>query len=811
MILNRNELLSIKKPARYTNNELNAAKKDWDATAVRLGLVFPEMYQIAESGLGLKILYGIVNSQPNYLADRIYAPDIDFETLLKDTGRELLSLENEKRLREFDLLGVTLQFELTYTNILTILSLGNIPFLSSERDESYPLLFAGGPSAFNPEPLAQFFDFFCIGDGEEIIVEVLKEYEKIKDKKLSKNEILESLVNIEGVYIPSFYEVTYDESSRIKEFKPVKEKYPNRIKKRIVKNLDTAYFPTCPIVPFEEAVHDRIILELYRGCTAGCRFCQAGIIYRPLRERSPEVLLNQAIESYDKTGYGEISLVSLSSVDYSNIIQLLDSLREQFKDNYIETSLSSLRMNSFSIELAQKISTARKTGLTFAPEAGSQRLRDVINKGVTKDDIFNTLINAKKAGWKKVKLYFMLGLPTETEDDLNEFIALVEEILAKTGLDLTISFSLFVPKSHTPFQWENQVKTNIFQDKINIINNLLPRKKLNLDFHNIFMSFIEGIFSRGDRRLTPVLIDAWRFGARFDGWGDYFDISIWHKALEKNGIDIDYYIYRKRDFSEILPWDFIDSGINKAFLQKENELSKKSVTTSDCKQNKCNSCGLTCKTENRVEKKELSLISSPLISPDSERYKYQICFSKKSHLVYIGHLALMRVIEMALRRAKLPVVYSEGFHPRMKMSITSALSVGVTGENEWLELELNGKFDEEDLKIKINAVLPSGLCVKRIKRVSLKDAKLAARILSFKYKVLFKTDNVELFKEALSHFVKLHDGFSINYEFEGESSSLLFEIVNGSSLKVKDILGFFADSEFSFIVEDIIRKEICFK
>ncbi len=590
----------VRRPARYLGTEWNAIRKNWDNVKVKMAFAFPDLYEVGMSHLGLQILYGMVNSRDEFLMERVFAPALDLEETLREKGLPLFSLESHKPLGEFDIIGFTLQYELTFTNVLNMLDLAALPYRSEERDDEAPLIIAGGPVAFNPEPLAPFIDAFLIGEGEEGIMEILEVVNECKkgSKRASRKELLERLVKVPGVYIPSFYRKEYTDEGRISEIVPLHPEAPEKVSRRVVKDLDQAYFPTSPIVPLAEAVHERGMLEVFRGCTRGCRFCQAGMIYRPVRERTPETLFAQGKEIIKNTGFEELSLVSLSTLDYSSVEELLSGLTEDCQETRTGISLPSLRVDSFSIKTAKDL-PGRRTSVTLAPEAGTQRLRDVVNKGVTAEDLVEAVEAAMDAGWFAIKLYFMIGLPTESKEDLEGIAKLVEKVV-KTGrsrtkgrkkLRVTVSASSFVPKAHTPFQWKGQEKRESLREKHEFVRALVKKSRAVYNWHNIETSVLESCFARGDRDMADVLERAFLKGCRFDGWTEHFRFSLWMESFEEVGIDPDHYAAQDFDHDQILPWDIIDSGVSKGYLIREYENAMQGEITLDCRE-LCGSCGL---------------------------------------------------------------------------------------------------------------------------------------------------------------------------------------------------------------------------
>jgi len=593
------ELLDkVQKPGRYTGKEFNEIVKEEDASTVKIALTFPDLYEIGMSYLGFKILYEIINKRDDALAERVFSPAVDMEKLLRERQIPVFSLETYRPLNSFDIVGFTIQHELCYSNILNLIDLGQIPLRWEERKENNPLVIAGGPGAFNPEPLSRFIDLFVIGEGEEIIGEIIEVYKRLKEKKQSRAKLLEELAHIEGVYVPSFYKVTYFKDGRVKSVVPKKETYYSVIKKQIISDFDKAAYPLFPIVPNIDVVHDRITLEIFRGCTRGCRFCQAGMIYRPVREKSVDTLIGLAYEILAHTGYEEISLSSLSSSDYSEIESLITKLVDRFEEKGVGVSLPSLRIDSFSVALAQQVQRVRKAGLTLAPEVGTQRLRDVINKNVLEEDLYSSIKAAFEGGWRKIKLYFMVGLPTETEEDVEGIVRLVSKVdhmgreITGRKVNINISVSTFVPKPHTPFQWEAQEERESLFKKIRYLKNRLNWRNVSFSYPDIDRSYLEAVFARGDRRLGEVLEKAHSLGCKFDAWREQFNFEAWQEAFNDCGFDMEFYANRVREEGEILPWNHISCGVKKEYLLKEKEKALKGETTPDCRFEKCTGCGV---------------------------------------------------------------------------------------------------------------------------------------------------------------------------------------------------------------------------
>ena len=592
-------LQHVEKPARYMGGEWNSVAKNHSEVDVTMAFAFPDVYEVSMSHLGIKILYGIVNERPDAAAERVFAPWHDMEAEMRNREIPLFSLETKTPIRDFDLLAFTLQYEMCYTNIINMLDLAGIPFYGKDRDLSFPLLIGGGPCVYNMEPIADFFDVVSIGESEDWINEFIDLYKAEKEKGFpgGKEAFLRKAAQIEGTYIPSLYEPQYTESGDFAGMKVLAEEAPAIVKKRIVEDMEVAFYPTKPVVPYLDIVHDRAVLELFRGCLRGCRFCQAGMLYRPVRERTPERLVQLAKEIIANTGYNEISLMSLSSADYSKLPELVDMLMEEFKDKQVSVSLPSLRIDAFSIDIAKKVQQVRKSGLTFAPEAGSQRMRDVINKGVSEEDLMSACENAFKSGWNTVKLYFMMGLPTETDEDVAgiadlayKVLDLHREITGKRNGKVTVSCSFFVPKSHSPYQWYGQQDVEEIHRKQKYLKSLINNRNISYHYHDGYTGYLEAVFTRGDRRLAASVVEAWKLGCKFDGWTEFFNYDTWMQAFKNTNIDPEYYARRNRDFSEALPWDHLDDTVSKEFLRREWERAVDGTLTWDCRRNPCNGC-----------------------------------------------------------------------------------------------------------------------------------------------------------------------------------------------------------------------------
>lgn len=594
-------LSSVQKPARYTGGEFGSIVKDPSTVEATIALAFPDVYEVGMSYLGFKILYHLVNKMEGVQAERVYAVWTDLEEKMRERNIPLRTLETEKKLSECDVVGFTLQYELSYTNILNMMDLGGIPLLREDRTDKDPFVIVGGPCVYNPEPIADFFDFAVVGEGEELLCEVMDAYKTWKKagKPGGRQAFLEIVSKIQGIYVPSYYEPQYDENGMFTGIKKLKEDAQFPVYKRVVRDMNSVDFPDSPIVPFGEIVHDRIMLEVFRGCSRGCRFCHAGMVYRPIRERRPEVLMDLSRKLVDNTGYNEISLVSLSSADYSHLAPLVHNMIQEFKDDRVSVSLPSLRIDSFCVAIAKEVNAVRKSGLTFAPEAGSQKMRDVINKGVTEENLMNAVGAAFENGWSSVKLYFMIGLPYETDEDVLAIADLAKkvqykyyQVTGKRGCKVTVSASSFVPKPYTAFQWFGQNQLEEIRRKQFLLKDALKIKNVSFQYHDAKTGIIEAVFARGDRRVGKALLNAWKMGARFDGWSDHFSFDRWVEAINQAGLDKDFYASRDRDKDEAFPWEHVSPGVNRGFLWNEWKKAEAQQLTHDCRRSTCTGCGV---------------------------------------------------------------------------------------------------------------------------------------------------------------------------------------------------------------------------
>ncbi len=735
-----NNLLSlVNKPGRYLGLEHNAVGKPWDQAQIHCALVFPDLYEIGMSHQGLQILYHLLNGQEQMLADRSYCPDKDLEQLLTTEQEPLTALESGRPLIDFDIIGITLPYELCYSNIITILKLAGIPLYAKDRKDGSPLLLGGGSCSMNPEPVADFFDAIFLGDGEEGIIEVAEIAGQAKKEGWPREQLLETLSQVPGVYIPSLFSPEYDDQGRISAITPNSPACAS-VTRRVLPDLNRIDHLTHPLVPNSKIVHDRLGVEIARGCTRGCRFCQAGVIYRPVRERSPEQIMELVDTGISDSGFDELALLSLSTGDYSCLDQLLPSLMDRFADQYVSVAMPSMRVGTLTQGVMDQIKRVRKTGFTLAPEAGSERLRRVINKGITEEDLLTTSRDAYGLGWKVMKLYFMIGLPTETPEDIDAISDLAQKTLAAGDgspgrRQITVSIGTFVPKPHTPFQWAAQMTMAESYTAIRRLKAILPRKNINLKWHDPEQSFLEGVFSRGDRRLARLLEKAWDRGARLDGWSDHFQLKLWQEAAEKDcGLDLDFYL-RPRDLDEILPWQHLKSGISTDFLKQELTKAQEEAYTPDCRYHGCQLCGLCdFKTLRPVVQNPKQIPAVPSQKPAQQvqvtepgHFKYQVTYQRLGKICLLGHLEILQLIFRVVRRAGLETHFSQGFNPSPKISFGPAMPVGTESLCEYFIMDLPALLDNphqttEDL----NCQLPEGLMVTGI---ALHSGKLSQSLL----------------------------------------------------------------------------------
>lgn len=739
----------VEQPSRYLGTEINSIHKDHDLAKLKFLFAFPDRYEVGTSHFGIQILYSILNSVPEIVAERVFAPATDFKIQLNKKEIPLGALESGRPIGEFDIIGFSLLYELNYTNILGILELGRIPFRAIERESKHPIIIGGGPCTCNPEPLADFFDAFVIGDGERTLLDMACKW--LAWKKEGDNDrtnLLNLWSELDGVYIPSFYKPIYDDFG-FQSLIP-REKRHSIIKRVVFNDLDQAPFPEKPIIPFGKPIHDRLRLEVSRGCTRGCRFCQAGIIYRPVRERQLKTLLEIAKNSLSTTGYEDLSLLSLSTSDYGCLGPLLEKLILAGKEDHVAISFPSFRAGTMSADLMTLIKKVRKTGFTIAAEAGSQRLRNVINKNIIEEDIVSTVSDAFSLGWQVIKLYFMIGLPTEKDEDILEMVALIKRLLMitrKKGKNgrINISVNTFIPKPHTPFQWAKQLPIKESIQITERLRSMLNLPRLHFKWQNPETSILEGVWARGDRRLGRLLETAYRMGCCFDGWSDMFQYNRWVAAAEQTGISFDFFTTRERKTDEPLPWDHIATGVKKEFLEKEWKQANKEETTPDCRDGNCQKCG-ACDFENifpRVHSCLKEPISNEPLTNDKEKdfrpLNYKFVYSKLGPARFFGHLEMVNIFMRALKRAGIKVNYSEGFHPMPKISFEDPLPLGTESEAENFFIKINYPISTIEVREKLNKQLPDGLKIMDV--------------------ILAPIKNREPKEVVLNYLIDLKDGF----------------------------------------------------
>ncbi|MEW5822179.1 MAG: TIGR03960 family B12-binding radical SAM protein [Cyanobacteriota bacterium] len=732
-------LKSVNRPGRYVGNEIGSKNKDFKNSSVSIALAFPDLYEIGISNHGLKIIYNIVNSESNFIADRVYAPDKDYRQVLIDNDVPLYGLETFVSLKSFDIIAFSVQYELNHTTMLAMLDMAKIPIFSKNRSNNDPLIIAGGPSCFNPEPFADFVDAVVINDGEDVIIEIMKviEYNKLSTI-YDRNILLEELSNIDGVYVPALYNFNEDDNTLM----PVKESIPAKIVKRF-SNLNANKHPDLFPIPFVKTIHDRAVVEIRRGCARMCRFCQPCFVNLPVRERSHEEVKNLCYKTLDLTGYDEISLLSLSTSDYSGLENLALSLNNELADKEISISLPSQRADHFNPELARQLQAVRKSTLTFAPEAGSERLRRVINKNLSEDQIIHSIISAYEAGWNKIKLYFIIGLPEESYHDLDDIINLIKTIKKEANLikaenksinkplEITCSLSIFIPKPFTPFQWFGQLHSDeINKRKSYLLNAAKQIKGVKLNFHDLFSSKLEALFSRGNRKLSILIYNAYNNGAYLDSWTEYFSRQLWLNSINESQIDIELLTTKHFLDYDILPWEIIDTGINKDWLLNHKNLALKEINSTPCEDN-CTNCGVCVNLNVSPEYKSrkdlnLTFFNSQAKKSFDQKFKFRLKITKQGNLKFISHLDWFRLIYRASRRAKIPVAYSQGFNPSPKISIGIPLGLFIESTSEFMDIELLDNLNTESIKLRFNNVLPDNCQVLDVKSVDNKTPSLSS-------------------------------------------------------------------------------------
>jgi radical SAM family uncharacterized protein/radical SAM-linked protein len=740
----------VRKPGRYIGGELNSVRVDPAEADLSFVLVFPDLYEIGMSHQGLQILYHIINRQNGLLAERCYAPDLDMEEQLRKNDLPLFSIESRRPLSDFDIIGITLPYELCYTNILTVLDLGRIPLQAKDRGDNDPLIIAGGSCSLNPEPVADFFDVVVLGDGEDVITEIADTVRTTKAEQLSRQKTLRRLAEIDGVYIPQFFEPQY-EGQQLTAVKPLVEGYTT-VTRRVLPELPPVDLLDHPLVPLVKPVHDRLGVEIARGCTRGCRFCQAGMIYRPVRERSIDDIMKLAEQGIKNSGFDEIALLSLSSGDFSCLPELLIRLMDRFAKEYVSVSMPSMRVGTLTPEVIKQIKRVRKTGFTVAPEAGTDRLREVINKGITEQDLMMSCRDAFAAGWNLIKFYFMIGLPTETMEDVDGIVelALRARQEAQGGrAKINVSVATFVPKPHTPFQWSQQLNLEESRERINRLKQKLPRKGFKLKWHDSKQSLLEGVFSRGDRRLSSLIEAAWRAGARLDGWSEHYRLDRWQQAAENLDIDFNWYL-RARDIKEILPWDHLSCGVDRSFLEQEYEKSIDRIYTPDCRNQSCQKCGLCdfktlrplVNTTDDSNTEPYQAANDRAVDKKQEQqtvFSYRVHYSRLGDARFLGHLEILQLIFRALHRAGLPLLFSQGYNPSPRVSFSPALPVGVESYIEFFDMDLSRPLSRSaETLTELDEQLPEFMTITSIAPVSRKTP--TTKIISYKIKL---PDSVE--------------------------------------------------------------------
>jgi radical SAM family uncharacterized protein/radical SAM-linked protein len=762
-------LLAVERPSRYTGGEVNAVRKNPGSCRLRFALAFPDTYEVGMSHLGLQILYAVLNGLPEVACERCYAPWPDMEGELRRRGLPLCSLESQRPLHAFDIVGFSLQYELSYTNILMMLDLGGIPLRREERGDEHPLIIAGGPSAFNPAPMSAFIDAFVIGEGEEVVAEIAAAVMTVRARGGRRREQLDTLAALRGVYVPAVH--TGGE----------------RIGKRIITDPDAWREPLCPVVPLMKTIHDRVTLEIARGCTRGCRFCQAGMVWRPVRERTPAVLEEMAEAMLRATGHDEISLLSLSSGDYSRIEPLLTTLMDRYYARRVALALPSLRSETLTPRLIEGIRRVRKTSFTLAPEAGTQRLRDAINKGNTEEELLATTERVFAAGWKAVKLYFMLGLPGEREEDLEGIAELAHRVLrtAKNRGQVTVSLSTFVPKPHTPFQWQRQIGIGETVDRQEFFKRRLKNRNISVKWHDARMSLLEGIFSRGGEETADLIETAFRLGCRFDGWSDRFRFDLWEEALRRTGIDAGAYL-RERPRSEIFPWERIDCGVRRDFLLAEAEKAETGEATPDCRTGSCGDCGV-CEDRTGTRCGIVSPVIAPADSPvgtivstfagrggaGGPERAFRLRFTKLGPARFLSHLELSSALSRAMILSGISFVYSQGFHPHPRISFAGATAVGMESRGEFADIRIQDPgVALKTLVARINAGLPSGVAVTAMRELPPHGFSLAELVKGFVYDIILPEGiaeaDLDRFEADILRFFDM-ESFPVRREANGKA------------------------------------------
>ncbi|MFW6080785.1 MAG: TIGR03960 family B12-binding radical SAM protein, partial [Desulfosalsimonas sp.] len=776
----------VSKPSRYTGGEVNSLAKSGSRVRLFMALAFPDTYEIGMSHFGMQILYHLLNSRPEIAVERVFAPGTDMAARLSAADMPLFSLETRRPLSKFDIVGFSLLYELNYTNVLMMLELGGIPFYAADRGRDMPLVIGGGPCTVNPEPVAPFFDAMVIGDGEPVVTEMADAWLRWKEQGGDKGDLLNSWAAIRGVYVPSLFQPGYDSHGR-QQVTPLLPRY-EKVRRAVAADLDSAFFPRSPVVPFGRPVHDRLRLEVARGCTRGCRFCQAGMIYRPVRERSFSSLLDLAEKGLAATGYDDISLLSLSTGDYSCLQPLIRELSARYGSSRLALSIPSFRAGTLSSEVMEIIRNVRKTGFTIAPEAGTERLRSVINKNITEAEITDTVKTAFDLGWQLVKLYFMIGLPGETSRDVEGIAELVRRLRSlsprgRQGGKINVSVGVFIPKSHTPFQWAAQTDTSAARETIEYLRSRLSVRGVEFKWQNPELSRLEGIFARGDRRLSRVLVAARRRGCRFDGWTDCFDKDAWSEAFSDAGVDPEAFL-KPVSPDAPLPWEHIDTGVSREFLLAEYKKSLQAEPTFDCRYGDCQDCGVcdfeTFMPQNACDKKMPGLAEGDLSriqgdkTDDRGSRKLRVVYSKLGPARYFGHLELANILVRALRRAGISLAYSRGYHPKPKIAFTDALPVGVESLSESFYMTVSDQISCSEIKDLANRQLPEGLRITTCVASQDKSGPFTRRSATYQVTlpegIVFEQEAVVAFDQAQSFEITVTSGKGVEKKVDLKSA-----------------------------------------